>query len=243
MSVFSRISLVVLLGMFSWGSCFAAGLDPVLDLRATKNGELKNFGGKKADVDIDAGKVESPDDGLSILGGRAVTILHDAKSPIFGRGSFTWIIKCKFNDPAAPSESPILLGRWEVGKWNSPENLRVAAVGLVPEKGTLNFMLSPDGAAETCVGAQSPPVPAGGWVQIAFRVEMGRFMGFSVFDDRGDFVFEETVREIDVEHLFDAASDLVIGAGPDVGMTLARVRVWDKALSPDQVEKAVSEKD
>jgi hypothetical protein len=36
---------------------------------------------------------------------------------------------------------------------------------------------------------------------------------------------------------------LIINAGPDVGVTFARARVWDKALSFDQVEKAVSERE
>ncbi len=243
MSVFSRIYLVALSGLVFLGSSFAAGPEPVLDLRATKNGDFKNFSGKKVNIDVDAGKVEAQEDGLLILGGRAATILFDAKSPIFGKGSFTWILKCKFKDPLAPSDSPILFGRWEVGKWNDPQNLRVAAIGLVPEKGTLNFMLSPDGTAEACVGGQSTPIPAESWIQIALRVEMGQYMGFSVFDAKGDLIFEEKIKEIDFEHLFDASSDLIINAGPDVGVTFARARVWDKALSFDQVEKAVSERE
>jgi hypothetical protein len=220
----------------------AATPPPVLDLQPTKNGFLKDASGKRTDVDVDAAKVESVDGGLAIRDGRAVTILYDPKNPIFGNGSFTWVMKCRLQDPMAPSAAPILVGRWEVGRWQTPQDLRVTAIGLVPEKGTLNLMVSPDGSAPSCVGMQSPPVTAGEWIQIVFRVEVGGFMGFTVFDEKGDLIFEETVKEIDVANLFEADSDFVIGAGPEVGMTLGRMRVWDKALSPDQIEKAVSEK-
>ena len=224
------------------GRCLAADVTPVLDLKAVPSDDLKVVIGKNIDLDIDAGKVESTPEGLSIKDGRAVTILHDPKSPVFGKGSFTWIVKCRIADPFAPSRSPILLGRWEVGHWKEPLDQRVVAIGLVPEKGELNFMLSPNGTADACVGAQMPPVTAGAWIQVVFRVEVGRFMAFSIYDDQGDILAEEKIRELEMKGLFDAPADLVLGAGPEAGVTLSRVRIWDKALSPDQVEKAVSEK-
>lgn len=216
---------------------------PLLDVQASRTGVARDMAAKHVDLLVEERQAKFAETAIDILGGRAITVLYDDKHELFKNGPFTWVVKCKFRDPAAASNAPIIAGRWDVGgSAKKMRDYRVAALGLVPNSGFLQFLISPDGSAAACIGPRTKPVPAEQWIQVVVRYQPGSYMGIAVYDEKGEPIQTEAVREIKFDRFFEGEVDFVIGAGDAVGMQLSRFRAWDKALAPEQIQKAVSEK-
>lgn len=230
--------------LFIASATFACAEDqPVLDLQASRNGVAKDMAAKHVDLLVEERQAKFSDPAIEILGGRAITVLYDDKNELFKNGPFTWVVKCKFRDPAAASNAPIIAGRWDVGgSIKKMRDYRVAALGLVPNSGFMQFLISPDGSAAACIGPRTKPIPADQWIQVVTRYQPGSYMGIAVYDEKGEPIQTEAVREIKFDRFFEGEVDFVIGASDAVGMHLSRFRAWDKALPPEQIQKIISEK-
>lgn len=227
--------IVLSIGCFFIASSALADQRPILDLEFGLSGKLEDRSNQRRSPQIGEVKQNGADEGVTLLAPDAIMFPYDEKDPLFGTGSFTFILKCRFSelDPF-PSPSPV------AGRWDAAENGRVIGFCFAPDVNPgMQFFVSSGGDKDSVFPALVNLLPADEWVILVGRFATGGALTQQIYSAGRELLEENRFPRPSPESLFSAPTPFMIGAPQSQRMGFLRLLVWDRSLSDDEVAEVL----
>lgn len=202
---------------------------PVLDLRL-KQGRFEDV--VDARREIVQPQLEVHEQGkAALVNSGPIQIKAKQGDPLLHRGAQTWLMRMKLQAAATTDFFPVL------GQWRAAGNQRMIAFILKGgEQPALAFHMTPDGLVTSQANAILPqPPPLGEWITVVGRFTPGKEVAIFAFDDKGSELGRAKYSRMVPSSVFSAPVNLSLASAPGSGMQVSSVKIWDQALSDEQV--------
>jgi hypothetical protein len=204
--------------------------EPVLNIQAgSGNGRALDTSERARDLpDLGAG---SNSFCVALPSENAIEIPYAEGDPLFSTAEFTWILRAKFANPAVPKAPAPVMGRWVISA-----NDRSAAMLLGSDQ-LMKFAISSDGTYETTRSESLTfPIPADNWRIFTFRWKAGEMAALSLFSNEGKLLQNHKMAaEFILPSIKQVTQPFLVGAPPEYGMEIKAVKVFNRALTDEEL--------
>ena len=204
--------------------------EPVLNIQAgSGNGRALDKSEKARDLpDLAPG---SNNFCVALPSENAIEIPYAEGDPLFSTAEFTWILRAKFSNPAVPKAPTPVMGRWVTSA-----NDRSAAMLLGSDQ-LMKFAISSEGTFETTRSESLTfPIPADNWRILTFRWKAGEMASLSLFSNEGKLLQTHKMSAAFIlPSIKQVTQPFLVGAPPEYGMEIKAVKVFDRALTEEEL--------
>jgi hypothetical protein len=162
---------------------------------------------------------------------KAIEIPYAEGDPLFSTAEFTWILRAKFSNPGVPEIFTSVMGRWFFAS-----NDRSAALILDPNK-IIRFNLSSDGTSQNCLSEGGGyAIPEDQWRIFVFRWKQDELASLSIYGNDGMHLqTHKTAQKFLLPSIKQVSQPFLIGAPAKYGMEIKSVKVFDRALTEEEL--------
>ena len=168
---------------------------------------------------------------VALKSANAIEIPYAEGDPLFSTAEFTWILRAKFSNPGVPDIfSPVM------GRWFAASNDRSAALILDPNK-LMRFNLSSDGTSQKVLSeGGSYAIHEDQWRIFVFRWKQGEQAALSIYGNDGMHLqTHKTAQKFLLPSIKQVSQPFRIGAPANYGMEIKSVKVFDRALTEEEL--------
>ena len=202
--------------------------EPVLNIQAG-NGVAVDKSEKAREIaELPAG---SNNTCVALESEKAIEIPYAEGDPLFSTAEFTWILRAKFSNPGVPEIFTPVMGRWFAAS-----NDRSAALILDPNKMIL-FSLSSDGTSQKVLSEGGGyAIPEDQWRIFVLRWKQGELASLSIYGNDGMHLqTHKTAQKFLLPSIKQVSQPFLIGAPAKYGMEIKSVKVFDRALTEEEL--------
>jgi hypothetical protein len=202
--------------------------EPVLNIQAGKGMAVDKSEKARELTELPAG---SNNTCVALNSEKAIEIPYAEGDPLFSIEEFTWVLRVKFTSFGAPSQSSPVMGRWFPASNDRSVGLLLGADQL------MKFGICADG---TIKGVRSEslsvPIPADNWRIFVFRWKAGQLASLSLFSNEGKRLQTHNMGEkFILPSIKQVNQPFLVGAPADYGMEIKAVKVFDRALTEEEL--------